>query len=46
MDSLFEQAGNTAGTQLKKIRWAIGIDGVLSVAFGVVVLVWRDRSAP
>ena len=44
MDSLFEQAGNTAGTQLKKIRWAIGIDGVLSVAFGVVVLVWPGIS--
>ena len=44
MDSLFEQAGNIAGTQLKKIRWAIGIDGVLSVAFGVVVLVWPGIS--
>jgi uncharacterized membrane protein HdeD (DUF308 family) len=44
MDSLFEQAGNTAGTQLKKIRWAIGIDGVLSVAFGVVVLLWPGIS--
>jgi uncharacterized membrane protein HdeD (DUF308 family) len=44
MDSLFEQAGNVAGTQLKKIRWAIGIDGVLSVVFGVVVLVWPGIS--
>src|ERR1700754_5255056 len=33
-----------ARTQLTKARWALGIHGVLAVAFGVVILVWPDIS--
>jgi uncharacterized membrane protein HdeD (DUF308 family) len=29
---------------LKKIRWAIGINGAVSVAFGVTILVWPNIS--
>jgi uncharacterized membrane protein HdeD (DUF308 family) len=29
---------------VKKVRWAIGINGVLSVAFGVVIIVWPGIS--
>jgi uncharacterized membrane protein HdeD (DUF308 family) len=44
MDSLFEPAAAVAGTQLNNSRWPIGIDGVLSIAFGVVILVWPGIS--
>jgi uncharacterized membrane protein HdeD (DUF308 family) len=44
MDSLIEQAGQMAGTQLKKLRWALGINGLLSIAFGVVIILWPGIS--
>jgi len=44
MDSLLEDAGQVAGTQLKKARWALGIDGVLSIALGVLIIVWPGIS--
>jgi len=44
MDSLFEEAGQMAGTQLKKLRWALGINGILSIAFGVIVIAWPGIS--
>jgi uncharacterized membrane protein HdeD (DUF308 family) len=44
MDSIVERAGQLAGKQLKKMRWALGINGALSIAFGVVVLVWPNPS--
>jgi uncharacterized membrane protein HdeD (DUF308 family) len=33
-----------ASTQLTKMRWALGLNGVLSVAVGVVILVWPGIS--
>jgi uncharacterized membrane protein HdeD (DUF308 family) len=33
-----------AGTQLTKLRWALGINGVLSIVFGVVILIWPGIS--
>ena len=44
MESAFDRVQKTAGTQLTKIRWALGINGVLAIAVGVVILVWPGIS--
>jgi uncharacterized membrane protein HdeD (DUF308 family) len=44
MESMFDRAMKDAGTQLTKVRWALGINGVLAVAVGVVILVWPGIS--
>jgi uncharacterized membrane protein HdeD (DUF308 family) len=44
MSSLFEQAQQMAGAELKRVRWALGISGVLSIALGVVIIIWPNIS--
>jgi uncharacterized membrane protein HdeD (DUF308 family) len=44
MESAFDRAGQVAGTQLTKLRWALGLNGALSIAVGVVILVWPSIS--
>ena len=44
MESMFDQVEKTANTQLTKMRWALGLMGLLSVAVGVVILVWPGIS--
>ena len=38
MESMFDQAAKTVETQLTKMRWALGLNGLLLVALGVVIL--------
>ncbi len=44
MESLVERAAHTVESDLKRVRWALGISGVLSVAFAVVILIWPGIS--
>jgi uncharacterized membrane protein HdeD (DUF308 family) len=44
MDSMLDRATEMAGTQLNKVRWALGLNGALSIALGVVILVWPGIS--
>src|SRR5262245_53559082 len=44
MESTFDRVTQMASTQLTKMRWAPGLNGALSVAFGVVILVWPGLS--
>jgi uncharacterized membrane protein HdeD (DUF308 family) len=41
---MVERAGQLAGTELKRVRWALGINGVLSIALAVVILIWPGIS--
>ena len=44
MDSLLERAEQLAGKDLKRVRWSIGINGILSIALAVVILIWPGIS--
>jgi uncharacterized membrane protein HdeD (DUF308 family) len=44
MESLVQRTAQTVESDLKRVRWALGISGVLSVAFGVVILIWPGIS--
>jgi len=44
MESMFNRVDNMADTQLTKMRWALGLSGLLSIAVGVVILLWPGIS--
>jgi uncharacterized membrane protein HdeD (DUF308 family) len=44
MGTMLEEAQQMAKTQLTKLRWALGINGALSIALGVVIIVWPSIS--
>src|SRR5215831_10757764 len=44
MESMFNRVDNLADTQLTKMRWALGLSGLLSIAVGVVILLWPGIS--
>jgi uncharacterized membrane protein HdeD (DUF308 family) len=44
MESTFDRATKIAETQFTKMRWALGLNGLLSVVVGVLILVWPGIS--
>jgi len=44
MESVIERAERMAKSDLKQMRWALGINGALSIAFGAVILIWPGIS--
>jgi uncharacterized membrane protein HdeD (DUF308 family) len=44
MSTMLEHATEAAKTQLTKYRWALGLNGALSIALGVAILVWPSIS--
>jgi uncharacterized membrane protein HdeD (DUF308 family) len=44
METLFDRAVKNTRTQVTKVRWVLGLHGLVSVAFGVMVLAWPDVS--
>ena len=44
METLFDRVAETARTQIKKMRWTLGLHGLASVVFGVMILAWPGIS--
>jgi uncharacterized membrane protein HdeD (DUF308 family) len=44
MDSVFQRAEQEIRSDYKRVRWTVGISGALSIAVGVVILIWPGIS--
>jgi uncharacterized membrane protein HdeD (DUF308 family) len=44
MESVVDRAAKVSRTEVKKLRWAIGLHGLASVVFGVMILAWPSIS--
>src|SRR5262245_8035987 len=44
MSSLFQQAADSANSYVTKLRWALGLNGLASIALGIVIIVWPNIS--
>src|SRR6188472_3213309 len=44
MDTMLDRAAKIARTQTTKIRWVLGLHGLASVMFGVMILAWPGIS--
>ena len=44
METLFDRAAKLSRTQVTKMRWALGLHGLASVALGVMILAWPGIS--
>src|SRR5207237_7606506 len=44
MESVVQQGKKATDSDINRVRWALGISGVLSVAFAAVILIWPGIS--
>jgi len=44
MDTVLQRVEKEVQSDYKRVRWAVGLSGALSVALGVVILVWPNIS--
>jgi uncharacterized membrane protein HdeD (DUF308 family) len=44
MESIVERATKATKSDINRLRWALGINGALSVAFAAVILIWPGIS--
>lgn len=44
MESVVQQIKEATKSDIKRLRWALGINGVASIAFAAVVLIWPSIS--
>jgi uncharacterized membrane protein HdeD (DUF308 family) len=44
MSTIVQQAEQLAEDRLKKVRWALGLSGLLAIVFAIVILVWPSIS--
>jgi uncharacterized membrane protein HdeD (DUF308 family) len=44
METMFDRVAETSRTQVKKMRWMLGLHGLASVVFGVMILAWPGIS--
>ena len=44
METLFDRAAKISRTQVTKMRWVLGLHGLASVVFGVLILAWPGIS--
>src|SRR6266545_6703275 len=44
MDTTVDQFRQRVQTQIAKARWALGINGALAVALGVLIIIWPNIS--
>jgi uncharacterized membrane protein HdeD (DUF308 family) len=44
VSSIYQQVQQITNEQFKRMRWALGISGVLAIAWAIVIIVWPDIS--
>src|SRR4029450_7853795 len=44
METMLDRAAKNSRTQITKMRWVLGLHGLASVAFGVMILAWPGIS--
>lgn len=44
MSTIVQQAEQLADEKLRRVRWALGLSGLLAIVFAIVILIWPSIS--